>query len=521
MPGTSRASVASAGRTTYRRSVRASKWLLLVASAAVVAAAGAARSSGAAPTTSPGAEGIGGIVPPLSATHRAPTLPDGGDLTWHGGRVMRTNTTHAIYWAPSGHPFPDGYVHTIDQFLTDVAHDSGGADNVYGIGTQYSDEAGHIAYRSTFGGSVVDTNPYPASGCDDAPYASICLTNAQLQAEILSVVNREGWPKDGSAMYFLFTPKGVGSCFNGRVALCSYSIYCGYHRAFSTSHRIIYANQPYDAVPQCDEGQYPNGNSADATINIVSHEHNEAITDPHLNAWYDAQGEENGDKCVWDFGTVSGPDGAEYTQTINGHHYFLQREFDNSTHACQQRPAGPTPATVTSVKPAALGQGGTSAQVKIDGSNFAKGAAVSVSGSGVTVDSITSTGLSELVVRISVAPGAATGKRDVTVTNPGAAAGTCTGCLTVEPRPLVASVAPSTGARGTSEAVRILGSDFASGATVKFDVGVKVLSETFVGSGEIDATISIASTAKRGGHPVTVTNPDKGVGTLADALTVS
>jgi hypothetical protein len=29
----------------------------------------------------------------------------------------------------------------------------------------------------------------------------------------------------------------------------------------------------------------------------------EALTDPHLNAWYDANGAENSDKCAWTFGT--------------------------------------------------------------------------------------------------------------------------------------------------------------------------------------------------------------------------
>jgi len=66
---------------------------------------------------------------------------------------------------------------------------------------------------------------------------------------------------------------------------------------------------PYTGgVGGCDEGQYPNGasNQADPTINVTSHEHNEAITDPQLNAWYDAAGYENGDKCAWDFGPLIG-----------------------------------------------------------------------------------------------------------------------------------------------------------------------------------------------------------------------
>ena len=36
----------------------------------------------------------------------------------------------------------------------------------------------------------------------------------------------------------------------------------------------------------CDSGQQPNGNWADETISVASHEQNETITDPLINAWY-------------------------------------------------------------------------------------------------------------------------------------------------------------------------------------------------------------------------------------------
>ena len=48
----------------------------------------------------------------------------------------------------------------------------------------------------------------------------------------------------------------------------------------------------------------PNGNAgADGMASIIAHELEEAATDPDLNAWYDATGAENADKCAWTFGT--------------------------------------------------------------------------------------------------------------------------------------------------------------------------------------------------------------------------
>ncbi len=505
-----------------RRTRGAVKLLLLVGSiAAVVAAipaAGSAKPSGN--PFSPRVGSIGGIVPPLSMA--TPGVQGSGDLTWHGGPVMHTNKTYAIYWEPTGyaHPFPAGYETTIDQWFTDVAADSGKTTNVYGINAQYGDGSGNAAYSSTFGGSTVATNAFPANGCTDTWPTTKCLSDAQLQTEIATVITAQGWPKNSSTMYFIFTPQDVGSCASFG---CAYTSYCAYHGSFNSGGTVIYGNEPFTKGYDCDNLQYPNGssNAADPTINVASHEHNEAITDWQLNAWYDAAGYEIGDKCAWDFGTVQGPSGSEYNQTINGHHYYMQREYSNTGHACLQQPAGATPATVSSLKPNKLGQGAAKAKVHVNGTNFVSGATVSVSGSGVTVTSVTFLDAFDLTVTLAVAGNAATGARDVSVTNPGAAAGTCTGCLTIDPGPVVTSVVPSVGVHGTSEPVQIIGSNFVNGAKVKFKKGITVTSHTFVNSSEIDATISIASGAKLGGYPVTVTNPDKGVGTKTNAITVT
>src|SRR5438445_400978 len=95
-----------------------------------------------------------------------------------------------------------------------------------------------------------------------------------------------------------------------------------YHFGPVMTTNQTYANQPYTmTVPAaCGSGQSPNGNDADSTINVVSHEHNESITDPFGTAWYDRRGYENGDKCAWNFGTALGTNAnGRYNQLINGH----------------------------------------------------------------------------------------------------------------------------------------------------------------------------------------------------------
>jgi hypothetical protein len=259
-----------------------------------------------------------------------------GQLRYHGGPVEHTNTTYAIYWVPSGYSVSSDYESLINRYFADVSADSGKTSNVYYTGTQYYDGSGNVTYSSTVGGSAVDTDPFPANGCSDTvSQTSVCLSDAQLQTEIQRAIAAHGWSAGPTHEFFLFTPKGVGSCAGSS---CAFSQYCAYHSwTGSGSSVVLYANQPYtDTVPSaCDAGNHPNGSEADPTINVVSHEHNETITDEQGNAWYDPAGYEDGDKCAWKFGTQIGSTSyGAYNQLINGHPYELQMEYSNADRAC-------------------------------------------------------------------------------------------------------------------------------------------------------------------------------------------
>jgi len=278
---------------------------------------------------------INGIVPTLDLANGVTPYAGSGNLLYHSGPILPTNKTYAIYWIPSGYTVSSKYRSTIDQFFADVAHDSGRTTNVYFSDTQYYDnQHGHIAYSSSFGGSVVDTRSLPASGCTDR-FTKVCLSNSQIRSEVNRVATANGWSR-ANTVFFMFTAKGIGSCFSG--TSCAFSSYCAYHSSYTPSAGLTYyANMPYaDTVPSaCDAGNKPNSDDADATINVTSHEHNEAITDPHGNAWYDSAGFENGDKCAWNFGAqLGGTSGHQYNQMINGHDYELQQEWSNASSRC-------------------------------------------------------------------------------------------------------------------------------------------------------------------------------------------
>jgi len=89
------------------------------------------------------------------------------------------------------------------------------------------------------------------------------------------------------------------------------------------------------------------------------------------------------------------------------------------------------------------------------------------------------------------------------------------------PAPTVLSCDPSSGARKDKLTVSVLGADFQDGATVSFGVGIAVRGVTFVGSGQLDASLRIGPRAPLGPRDVTVTNPDGQSGTATACFTVN
>ena len=424
------------------------------------------------------------------------------NLLYFGGPVMTSNTNYTLYWSPSGSSaYPAGYRAGVDRYLEDLAHDSGGFQNVDSVATQYTNSEGEaVAYDSHFAGAILDTDPYPPNGCKKAP---ICLTDAQLQAEIDSYVTAHGLPKDLQHEYFLLTPPGVEDCFSSSGGECSAAskspTYCAYHGSFASGKgTIVYSNDPYvTGVEGCDDGEHPNEGPADGALEGgLSHEHNESITDPELNAWYGPEGYENGDKCrtfvaASEFGTPLGtaPDGSRYNQLIDGREYWYQQEWSNEGSTCKQRLAVGAP-QVSKLKPkSGPALGGTS--VTIAGSGLGEASAVrfGAASASFVVDSPSSI--------TAVAPPGTAGKTDVTVTGPGGTSATTSADLFKYKTPTVTGVSPDTGATAGGTSVTIAGSGFALGAGTAFRFGRALASE--VSCSSTSSCTALAPAGKKAG----------------------
>jgi hypothetical protein len=307
------------------------------------------------------------IMPTVSAARVAMQGPNGfgppAPLTYHGGPVMTKATTYAIFWLPASGKLQNGGATSFSSRYQDVQKALLSLYPGHGIAnnnTQYYSTTcvgflcttNYIQNAGGLGGTWVDTQDYPASGCADSLTPGNCLSDAQIQAEIQHALTKNpAWVPGINSLFFLFTSSGEGSCKDG---YCAYTDYCAYHGFFTSgSTPILYANIPYgNAGAACQIPGTPSPNNdpvADAAATAASHELTEAITDPELNAWKtDAfPYPEIGDLCAynyaantWDSGQANQSWPVTLSPSILGNppvYFFeLQQEFDNHAGGCVQ-----------------------------------------------------------------------------------------------------------------------------------------------------------------------------------------
>jgi len=258
--------------------------------------------------TKPDGKGIGTIQ------HEAHPGGDaksrGNGISYHGGPVMTlgANVYYIWYgnWAVS-----DPTAHTI---LDNLAINIGGSP-YFNINTTYYNGSGtHVPNRVFFGGETFVTN-YKTS-----------LSDADIQSIVAATS-----PTDTNGVYFVLTSQDV----NETSGFCTQ--YCGWHTHATINGKDIKYSFVGNAArcPSACAAQTtsPNGDAgADAMASVISHELEEAATDPDLNAWYDTRGNENADKCAWTFGTThTALNGSQYNMTLGALNYLIQRNWVNAS----------------------------------------------------------------------------------------------------------------------------------------------------------------------------------------------
>ena len=283
-------------------------------------------------------------------------------LVYHNNApVQHVEKTYLFFWSPSGHGLPGTYRLGLENFLSEVAASDFTGGNPFSVAQQYYDHSGphgakhFAAYAISNAGMIVDTHPYPASGCSDTDANSnpipVCLTQQQIETELASYVAAHRLPGGLGVAYYVLTPNGVGSCFasSSPSSACSYTGYCAWHSSKGTGNgALLYADIPWAyRVSGCDTDLafstgYPNGDAIDPAVALLGREISQTMTDPELNAWYDGLGNEIGDKCSYEygaggFGSTAGLHNnglGYYNVTLGSDVYLLDEEFDNHVQDC-------------------------------------------------------------------------------------------------------------------------------------------------------------------------------------------
>lgn len=219
------------------------------------------------------------------------------NMTLHGGNILVTNKTKAIFWGAWTNP--GDIITGVDTFFQGWSGSKMAGDSTEYYGTTN----GNVTAASTYLGHVIDSTTAP----------SRALTTSQAVSEGCKISNNA---PDPDALYLIYTSTGAG-----------HVSYCAWHSwgTCSNGAPIQIAYMPnITGVAGCDPGSTVPGHSQGlaAVINVTSHELSETITDPRGGGWFDSSNGENGDKCAWSFHGDS--------TLSNGSVWKLQMEWSNN-----------------------------------------------------------------------------------------------------------------------------------------------------------------------------------------------
>lgn len=234
-------------------------------------------------------------------------------ISYHGGPVILGTTN--IYYIWYGNWSGNSAQTILDNLATSI-----GGSPYFNINTTYYNGSNvHVSNSVHFAGEAFDSYSQGTA-----------LSDAAIQA-IVSRAITNGLARDTNGIYFVLTSADV----NETSGFCTQ--YCGWHTHGTISGSDIkysFVGNP-DRCPSACEAQTtgPNGNAgADGMASIISHELEEAVTDPDLNAWYDTRGQENADKCAWTFGTTyTTSNGSKANMNLGGLDYLIQRNWVNAS----------------------------------------------------------------------------------------------------------------------------------------------------------------------------------------------
>jgi hypothetical protein len=243
-------------------------------------------------------------------------------LSYHGGPVMVAPTKMYYIW------YGSQWDTASKNVLTNLGQNIGGSPYFNINTTYYNGSNVHVQNSVSLAGSATNSGTYGTS-----------LTDANIQSIVSDAIASGALPADANGVYMVLTDKTV----RATSGFCTQ--YCGWHTHATISGVDIKYAFVGNAETQCASScgaTSPSPNNtpgADGAASVLAHELEEAVTDPDLNAWYaNSDGQENADKCAWNWGTTSlAANGAKYNQTFGSMKYLIQQNWViDTTQRCLQ-----------------------------------------------------------------------------------------------------------------------------------------------------------------------------------------
>ena len=223
------------------------------------------------------------------------------NMTNHGGKIMTTAVTETIFWGTSWGSYSGDKISGMDTWYQGF-----NTSNYAKTSDEYTGTNGQVGAATTHLGHIVDTSASTGGG-----------NTSTILAEVCKVITSPD--KSGNGYYAVYTDTPRGS-----------AQYCAWHSYGSCGGVPVqfayFFKLDGDAGcdPQDTSGLHSQGLAAIA--NVSGHELSEARTDPASpGAWYDASGNENGDKCAWTFNVP-------LVTFSNGSEWKIQGEWSNAAY---------------------------------------------------------------------------------------------------------------------------------------------------------------------------------------------
>jgi len=218
---------------------------------------------------------LGGM---LHGEKKQPPAPVNPDMVWHGGTIMTNVSAIPIFWGKSwvNPTFVGDKIIGLSTFFNGIGG-SHYADTV----NEYTGTNGKVtsSISSPATTPLIDTSPAPKNPTTRAILAEVC--------KMISNPLPFGY-------YHVYTDVKRAGAF------------CGWHSFGTCGNTPVQFAFTFNldgdlgCDPEDTSGLHSQGLAALA--NVTAHELSEARSDPTNGGWYDAKGEENGDKCAWTFG---------------------------------------------------------------------------------------------------------------------------------------------------------------------------------------------------------------------------